>query len=402
MTRPRRLARRQRQFVEPVEPTGCKRSTRRRRPLNGDDGCASPVGIHTGSIRALSGRRGCKCSGRGKPRSRFTARRTAPSRGLGALARRRAIRCTEVPDSGPVHAGQQPAPALAIQRPVNPRGPVAVHSPRDRPRAFRCENSDTTDGPWCREGRTRVDGAVAHTWRHGCCGLRRAAGRRGRTGRTPSRGRSSKSDRRRLRRRHTYKPSPSGPQIAFTIPTRERTKGERPMAHHEAPANLVGQWQQSKAVSRGYVYFLRLTSRAGGLSMSFSREPHTTCAALMTTLLARPAGVAEAADESALHGGTAPDPLRSTASQRRSASGCLRHFGAQPQCDWVPRSPTRWANGPPLPNSASSGLSRRPAAHQQLATGVPEGQRLSRRSIRRPQARFYYSDAVIRLEPWVG
>ncbi|HZV25368.1 MAG TPA: hypothetical protein VFG00_03675, partial [Acidothermaceae bacterium] len=53
--------------------------------------------------------------------------------------------CTAVPDSGPVHAGQQPAPAAAPNVRVNPRAPVTGLSPDNIVTGFRFANSDTTE-----------------------------------------------------------------------------------------------------------------------------------------------------------------------------------------------------------------------------------------------------------------
>src|SRR5450755_4571514 len=53
--------------------------------------------------------------------------------------------CTAVPDSGPVHAGQQAAPAAGPHVQVEARRPVPGSAPDEIVSGFRFANSDTSE-----------------------------------------------------------------------------------------------------------------------------------------------------------------------------------------------------------------------------------------------------------------
>ena len=218
--------------------------------------------------------------------------------------------CTAVPDSGPVHAGQQPAAAAAPIR-VNPRGPVLGSSPDSIVTGFRFANSDTTQALGVPKAYL-VDGA---SWQPSGAVVVADSG-------TPltdvSTGPNTVTVKvidnliGQIAPDGTYKPSPSGRQIPYDYQLTKDPKQNDQWRITNAPANLVLTLAQiQSSYQAAYVYFLRPDEQMLVPVQVFLPVNRDQLAnALLTTLLHGPPAWLKPAVTTALLGGTAPGPTQ--------------------------------------------------------------------------------------------
>ena len=294
--------------------------------------------------------------------------------------------CTAVPDSGPVHAGQQPAQARRAHVRVNPRAPVTGLSPDNIVTGFRFANSDTTEAlgvakaylldgaSWQPIGATVVADSGA-TLTDVTTGPSTVTVKVVDTQVGTDRG-----------RRHL-------PAVAVgssgRVPLRphEGPEGERPMAHHErarqprADSGADSKLVPGRATSTSCV----LTSRCSYLFRSSCRSTATSWhRALLTTLLHGPPDVAEAGrdDRTAWrHGAWADAGQRRH--DRRSAARCRDTSGSAAQRDRGPDH-LHVVEPRPRPRRTSASckiLAGRPTAHQQPSNSHCRRPPTTRRSI---------------------
>jgi hypothetical protein len=164
--------------------------------------------------------------------------------------------CTAVPDSGPVHAGQEAAPAAGPHVQVEARRPVAGSPPDEIVSGFRFANSDTSEALGVAKAYL-VDGA---TWQPqgvtvvadtGASPVDLAAGDTTTVTIADTQVGSIAAD-------GTYEPSPAGHQISYSYQLVKDAKEGGEWRITNAPAKLVLTVSQiESSYQLGYVYFLR-------------------------------------------------------------------------------------------------------------------------------------------------
>jgi hypothetical protein len=175
---------------------------------------------------------------------------------LGASAAIVVSACTAVPDSGPVHAGQQVAPAAGAHVQLEARRPIPGSAPDQIVSGFRFANSDTSEAlgvakaylvdgaTWQPQGATviadsgsnPVDSTVGDTTTVTIADTQIGA----------------------IAADGTYQPSAAGHQISYTYQLVKDAKEGGEWRITNAPANLVLTVSQiESSYQLGYVYFLR-------------------------------------------------------------------------------------------------------------------------------------------------
>ena len=228
---------------------------------------------------------------------------------LAALAL--AAACTAVPDSGPVRAGQQPAPGAAPNIRVNPRGPVAGLPPDQIVTGFRFANSDTTEALGVAKAYL-VDGA---TWQPSGATVVADSGSTvtdTTTGPNTVTVKVSDSQIGEIAPDGTYKPSPGGPPIVYSYQLTKDPKEDDQWRITNPPPNLVLTVAQiQSSYQSGYVYFLRPDEQMLVPVQVFLPVTRDQLAQeLLTTLLSGPPAWLKPAVTTALLGGTAPGPTQ--------------------------------------------------------------------------------------------
>jgi hypothetical protein len=219
--------------------------------------------------------------------------------------------CTAVPDSGPVHAGQQPAPAAAQPVRVNPRAPVTGLSPDNIVTGFRFANSDTTEALGVAKAYL-VDGA---SWQPiGATVVADSGATLTDVSTGPNTVTVKVIDNQvgQIAADGTYQPSQSGRQIEYDYDLTKDPKENDQWRITNAPANLVLTVAQiQSSYQEGYVYFLRPDEQMLVPVQVFLPVDRDQLAdALLTTLLHGPPTWLKPAVTTALLGGTAPGPTQ--------------------------------------------------------------------------------------------
>jgi hypothetical protein len=229
---------------------------------------------------------------------------------LSVLAALALAACTAVPDSGPVHAGQQPAPGVApnIIR-VNPRAPVTGLSPDNIVTGFRFANSDTTEALGVAKAYL-VDGA---SWQPSGATVVSDSGTTltdVTTGPNTVTVKVIDNQIGQIAADGTYQPS--GRQIGYEYNLTKDPKENDQWRITNAPANLVLTVAQiQSSYQEGYVYFLRPDEQMLVPVQVFLPVSRDQLAQdLLTTLLHGPPAWLKPAVTTALLGGTAPGPTQ--------------------------------------------------------------------------------------------
>lgn len=222
-----------------------------------------------------------------------------------------AAACTAVPDSGPVHAGQQPGPGAAPNIRVNPRAPVTGLSPDNIVTGFRFANSDTTEALGVAKAYL-VDGA---SWQPIGATVVSDSGTTltdVTTGPNTMTVKVIDNQVGQIAADGTYQPSPSGRQIPYDYDLTKDPKENDQWRITNAPANLVLTVAQiQSSYQEGYVYFLRPDEQMLVPVQVFLPVDRDQLAdALLTTLLHGPPAWLKPAVTTALLGGTAPGPTQ--------------------------------------------------------------------------------------------
>lgn len=219
--------------------------------------------------------------------------------------------CTAVPDSGPVHAGQQPEPPAAPNVRVNPRGPVQGSSPDVIVGGFRFANSDTTEALGVAKAYL-VDGA---SWQPSGATVVADSGSTLTdvvTGPDTETVKVTDNQVGLIAADGTYQPSPSGRQIEYDYQLTKDPKEDDQWRITNAPPNLVLTVAQiQSSYQEGYVYFLRPDEQMlvpVQVFLPVSRDQLAN--ELLTTLLHGPPAWLKPAVTTALLGGTAPGPTQ--------------------------------------------------------------------------------------------
>jgi len=238
-------------------------------------------------------------------------RSTIVGTGLSVIAALALAACTAVPDSGPVHAGQQQEAGAAVNIHVNPREPVPGSQPDSIVTGFRFANADTTEALGVAKAYL-VDGA---TWQPSGAVVVADSG-------TPltdvSTGPNTVTVKvidnqiGQLAADGTYQPSPSGRQIEYDYQLTKDPKQNDQWRITNAPPNLVLTVAQiQSSYQAGYVYFLRPDEQMLVPVQVFLPVTRDLLAQeLLTTLLAGPPAWLKPAVTTALPGGTAPGPTQ--------------------------------------------------------------------------------------------
>ena len=231
--------------------------------------------------------------------------------GLSALAALALAACTAVPDSGPVHAGQQPAAGAAQPIHVNPRGPVPGSQPDSIVTGFRFANSDTTEALGVAKAYL-VNGA---TWQPSGAVVVADSGAPPtdvQTGPNTVTVKVVDNQIGQLAPDGTYQPSPSGQPIHYDYQLTKDPKENDQWRITNAPPNLVLTLAQiQSSYQEGYVYFLRPDEQMLVPVQVFLPVNRDQLAQeLLTTLLNGPPAWLKPAVTTALPGGTAPGPTQ--------------------------------------------------------------------------------------------
>jgi len=218
--------------------------------------------------------------------------------------------CTAVPDSGPIHAGQQPAPAAAPIH-VNPRGPVTGAQPDTIVTGFRFANSDTTQALGVAKSYL-VDGA---SWQPSGATVVADSGATLTDVSTAANAVTVKvvdNQVGQIAPDGTYQPTPSGPPITYDYQLTKDPKQGDQWRITNAPAHLVLTVAQiQSSYQEGYVYFLRPDEQMlvpVQVFLPVSRD--LLAQELLTTLLDGPPAWLKPAVTTALLGGNAPGPTQ--------------------------------------------------------------------------------------------
>ena len=219
--------------------------------------------------------------------------------------------CTAVPDSGPVHAGQQPAQGVAPNVRVNPRAPVTGLSPDNIVTGFRFANSDTTEALGVAKAYL-LDGA---SWQPiGATVVADSGATLTDVTTGPSTVTVKVADTQigTIGADHTYQPSPAGRPIEYDYDLAKDPKENDQWRITNAPANLVLTVAQiQSSYQEGYVYFLRPDEQMLVPVQVFLPVDRDQLAQdLLTTLLHGPPAWLKPAVTTALLGGTAPGPTQ--------------------------------------------------------------------------------------------
>jgi hypothetical protein len=231
--------------------------------------------------------------------------------GLSALAALALAACTAVPDSGPVHAGQQPAGGAAPNIHVNPREPVPGSQPDSIVTGFRFANADTTEALGVAKAYL-VDGA---TWQPSGALVVADSGAPLTDVQTSANTVTVKvvdNQIGQIAADGTYQPSPSGHQIEYDYQLTKDPKENDQWRITNAPPNLVLTVAQiQSSYQEGYVYFLRPDEQMLVPVQVFLPVNRDQLAQeLLTTLLNGPPAWLRPAVTTALLGGTAPGPTQ--------------------------------------------------------------------------------------------
>jgi Lipoprotein LpqB beta-propeller domain/Sporulation and spore germination len=219
--------------------------------------------------------------------------------------------CTAVPDSGPVHAGQQAAPAAGPHVQVEARRPIRGSAPDQIVSGFRFANSDTSEALGVAKAYL-VDGA---TWQpqgvtvvadSGSSPVDTTVGDTTIVTTADTQVGSIAAD-------GTYQPSP-GHQISYSYQLIKDAKEGDEWRITNAPANLVLTVSQiESSYQMGYVYFLRPDEQMlvpVQVFLPVSRDKFAE--SLLTTLLHGPPDWLKPAVTTAIPGSvTAPGPTQS-------------------------------------------------------------------------------------------
>jgi hypothetical protein len=218
--------------------------------------------------------------------------------------------CTAVPDSGPVHAGQQPAGVPNVVR-VNPRDPVPGSSPDGIVSGFRFANSDTTEALGVAKAYL-VDGA---SWQPSGATVVADSGSPPTdvsTGPNTETVKVIDNQIGQIASDGTYQPSPSGRQKEYDYQLTKDPKQDDQWRITNAPPNLVLTVAQiQSSYQEGYVYFLRPDEQMlvpVQVFLPVSRDQ--LAQELLITLLHGPPTWLKPAVTTALLGGTAPGPTQ--------------------------------------------------------------------------------------------
>jgi hypothetical protein len=219
--------------------------------------------------------------------------------------------CTAVPDSGPVHAGQQPAPGAAPNIRVNPRDPVTGSPPDGIVTGFRFANSDTTEALGVAKAYL-VDGA---SWQPSGATVVADSGAPPTdvvTGPNTVTVKVIDNEIGQIAPDGTYQPSPSGLQIPYDYQLAKDPQENDQWRITNPPPNLVLTVAQiQSSYQEGYVYFLRPDEQMLVPVQVFLPVSQDQLAAeLLTTLLHGPPAWLKPAVTTALLGGTAPGPTQ--------------------------------------------------------------------------------------------
>jgi hypothetical protein len=220
--------------------------------------------------------------------------------------------CTAVPDSGPVHAGQQAAPAAGPHVQVEARRPVPGSAPDEIVSGFRFANSDTSEALGVAKAYL-VDGA---TWQPqgvtvvadtGASPVDTTVGDTTTVTIADTQVGSIAAD-------GTYQPSPAGHPISYPYQLVKDAKEGGEWRITNAPANLVLTVSQiESSYQLGYVYFLRPDEQMlvpVQVFLPVSRDK--LAEALLTTLLDGPPAWLKPAVTTAIPGSIrAPGPTQS-------------------------------------------------------------------------------------------
>jgi len=231
--------------------------------------------------------------------------------GLSVLAALALAACTAVPDSGPVHAGQQPKPGAAPNIRVNPRAPITGSQPDGIVTGFRFANSDTTQALGVAKAYL-VDGA---SWQPSGATVVADSGTTltdVTTGPNTVTVKVIDNQIGQIAPDGTYRPSPSGRQIEYDYNLTKDPKENDQWRITNAPANLVLTVAQiQSSYQEGYVYFLRPDEQMLVPVQVFLPVGRDQLAQdLLTTLLHGPPVWLKPAVTTALLGGTAPGPTQ--------------------------------------------------------------------------------------------
>jgi hypothetical protein len=231
--------------------------------------------------------------------------------GLCALAALTLAACTAVPDSGPVHAGQEPAPGAAPNIRVNPRAPVTGLSPDNIVTGFRFANSDTTEALGVAKAYL-VDGA---SWQPSGATVVADSGTTltdVTTGPNTVTVKVIDNQVGQIAADGTYEPSPSGRQTPYDYQLTKDPKEDDQWRITNAPANLVLTVAQiQSSYQTGYVYFLRPDEQMlVPVQVFLPVNSDQLAQELLTTLLHGPPVWLKPAVTTALLGGTAPGPTQ--------------------------------------------------------------------------------------------
>lgn len=164
--------------------------------------------------------------------------------------------CTAVPDSGPVHAGQQAAPAAGPHVQVEARRPVPGSAPDQIVSGFRFANSDTSEAlgvpkAYLVDGATWQPQGVTVVADPGSSPVDTTAGDTTTVTIADTQVGSIAPD-------GTYQPSPAGHPISYSYHLVKDAKEGNEWRITNAPANLVLTVSQiESSYQLGYVYFLR-------------------------------------------------------------------------------------------------------------------------------------------------
>ncbi len=228
---------------------------------------------------------------------------------LSVLAAFALAACTAVPDSGPVHAGQQLAPAAGPIR-VNPRDPVPGSTPDGIVSGFRFANSDTTEALGVAKAYL-VDGA---SWQPSGATVVADSGAPPTdvpTGANTMTVKVIDNQIGQIAPDGTYQPSP-GRQIEYDYQLTKDPKEDDQWRITNAPPNLVLTVAQiQSSYQEGYVYFLRPDEQMlvpVQVFLPVSRDQLAN--ELLTELLHGPPAWLKPAVTTALLGGTAPGPTQ--------------------------------------------------------------------------------------------
>jgi hypothetical protein len=231
--------------------------------------------------------------------------------GLSALAALALAAFTAVPDSGPVHAGQQPVAGAAPNIHVNPREPVPGSQPDSIVTGFRFANSDTTEALGVAKAYL-VNGA---TWQPSGAVVVADSGAPltdVQTGANTVTVKVVDNQIGQIAADGTYQPSPSGHQIEYDYQLTKDPKENDQWRITNAPPNLVLTVAQiQSSYQEGYVYFLRPDEQMLVPVQVFLPVNRDQLAQeLLTTLLHGPPAWLKPAVTTALLGGTAPGPTQ--------------------------------------------------------------------------------------------